>query len=446
MAMAFPEPSKQQAKILWISVTALAIAILLSLIGLLLWGLGWVINRLSVVLLPLAVAGVIAYLLDPLVDMIEEKVRLPRMRAIFLVFCMAVLLVLCLLNSFVPKLMIQTHELFDHLEEYTEKVESKVESTLEKWAKDPDRIFFLPLPNWKPKEEASREDALHEEPIATEPGETADHVTANQEVESLDSKKGKFFDPILTARLVGGLSKTALTVSAWVLGRLSQVASWTGLLVGLALVPIYAFYFLLEKKGIARHWKDHVPLRESQTKDEVVFVLKAINDHLIVFFRGQVLVALCVGILLAIGFSLIQLKHALLLGLMAGVLGIVPYLGVMVSLIPALLISVIQTGGWTHSLLVLLVFVLVQMAEGIYISPKIIGDRVGLHPLTVIIAVMTGTTLLGGIIGGILAIPLTAATKVLMFRYVWISDQKKKNPSTKKRKAVKRKRKPRTAI
>jgi predicted PurR-regulated permease PerM len=72
-----------------------------------------------------------------------------------------------------------------------------------------------------------------------------------------------------------------------------------------------------------------------------------------------------------------------------------------------------------HPVLVLAVFALVQLIEGLVISPKIMGDRVGLHPLTIIIAVMVGTTLMGGIIGGILAIPLTAALRVLMFRYVW---------------------------
>ena len=60
-----------------------------------------------------------------------------------------------------------------------------------------------------------------------------------------------------------------------------------------------------------------------------------------------------------------------------------------------------------------------QAMEGLFISPKIIGDRVGLHPLTIIVAVMVGTTLLGGVIGGVLAIPLTAALRTLMFRYVW---------------------------
>jgi hypothetical protein len=81
-------------------------------------------------------------------------------------------------------------------------------------------------------------------------------------------------------------------------------------------------------------------------------------------------------------------------------------------------LGIVQFGDWRISL-VILVFVLVQMAEGLFISPKIIGDRVGLHPLTVIVALVVGTTLMGGIVGGILAIPFTAVLRTLMFRYIW---------------------------
>lgn len=83
-----------------------------------------------------------------------------------------------------------------------------------------------------------------------------------------------------------------------------------------------------------------------------------------------------------------------------------------------------SSGDWQHPLLVVAVFSVVQTLEGFVIQPKIMGDRVVLHPVTIIIALMVGTTLLGGILGGILAIPLTAALRVLMFRYVW----KKRGP------------------
>jgi predicted PurR-regulated permease PerM len=190
-------------------------------------------------------------------------------------------------------------------------------------------------------------------------------------------------------------------------------------LVGIAMVPVYLFYLLLEKEGIKRSWTDYLPIHESHWKEEIVFIITQINDYLILFFRGQVLVALCDGILLTIGFVAIGLNYALLLGMVAGLLSIVPFLGVALSIVPALLLALVQYGDWLHPALVLGVFAIVQFLEGFVISPKIMGDRVGLHPLTIILAVMVGTTLMGGIIGGILAIPLTAALRVLMFRYVW---------------------------
>jgi predicted PurR-regulated permease PerM len=97
----------------------------------------------------------------------------------------------------------------------------------------------------------------------------------------------------------------------------------------------------------------------------------------------------------------------------------IPFLGAIVTCILALIIALVQYSDWLHPVLVLAVFAVVQTLEGLVIQPKIMGDRVGLHPLTIIIAVMVGTTLFGGLLGGILAIPLTAALRVLMFRYIW---------------------------
>jgi len=87
--------------------------------------------------------------------------------------------------------------------------------------------------------------------------------------------------------------------------------------------------------------------------------------------------------------------------------------------ITALLLAFVQYGDWLHPVLVLGVFAVVQTLESLVISPKIMGNRVGLHPLIIIVAVMTGTTLLGGLLGGILAIPLAAALRVILARYVW---------------------------
>ena len=101
------------------------------------------------------------------------------------------------------------------------------------------------------------------------------------------------------------------------------------------------------------------------------------------------------------------------------VLTMIPFIGAILTCVGALVIALVQFGDWVHPLLVVVVFGCVQAADGLFISPRIMGGRVGLHPLAIIIAIMVGTTLLGGLLGGILAIPLTAALRVVMFRYIW---------------------------
>jgi predicted PurR-regulated permease PerM len=157
----------------------------------------------------------------------------------------------------------------------------------------------------------------------------------------------------------------------------------------------------------------------SRIKEEIVFVLTSINDYLIAFFRGQVLVAICDGVLYGIGFLLIGLPYAVLIGVVAMALTIIPFLGAIVTCGTALLIALVSFGDWQHPLLVVAVFAVVQGIEGYVLQPKILGNRVGLHPMVIIVAIMVGTTLLGGILGGILAIPLAAALRVIMSRYVW---------------------------
>ena len=388
--MAYPPPTEKQVKILWTSVTALAVGVLLALIALLTLGVGWVVNALSSVLIPLAIAGVIAYLLDPIVNWFQKKHGFKRQNAIILVFCIAVLLVGGVVASVVPSLISQVNELTTEFPKQAKKFQVSVSSIVK--TGDPA----------KPTNTSTNAPA---KPVWFEmPREWMKNVGVTNE------KVREF--------MVDAVAK----ISAWGLEQLKKVMSLFGFLAGLALVPVYVFYFLLEKRGIKRNWTDYLPVHESRVKEEIVFVLHSINDCLIVFFRGQVLVAMCVGVLLTTGFLVIGLEYAILLGVMAGLLSIIPYLGVALSIIPAFVLSMIQfvpDDGWLKPILVLVVFAAVQTMEGLFISPKIIGDRVGLHPLTIIVAVMVGTTLLGGIMGGVLAIPLTAALRTVMFRYVW---------------------------
>lgn len=367
--MSFQPPSDKQAKLIWSAVTALAIAVLIALVGLILVGIGLVINKLSGVLIPIAIGAIIACLLDPLVEIFEKKFKVPRLRAILLVFFIAVMFVLILAATVVPQIIYESQQLMDTLPSSAEQFQKRVGEWL---SKSPSGIKIRTL--W-------------------------------------EQEYGKKVQEWLTTAVP--------TVSAWVGNQLLKAMSWVSLILGFALVPIYTFYFLLEKKGIKENWEKYVPASNQKIRDEIVFIIRSINDCLVSFFRGQILVSFCTGIMLAAGYLIIGLKYAILLGVIAAIIGVIPYLGAIISLFLALLIGVIQFQDWLHPLLIVGIYVAAQTIEGWVVSPKIIGDRIGLHPLTIIIALMIGTTLMGGIIGGILAIPITAVFRTLMFRYVW---------------------------
>lgn len=405
--MSLQPPSPQQARIIWLALTGLALATLVALIAGAVWGLGHVVQILSPVLWPLAVAGVLAYLLDPVVDWLEKK-GVPRTRAIVCVFVAALLLIGGIFGSVIPQIVVQTRELARNIPGYTARLEERVQ----KWIENPPPLVqkFLGS-NAVPVPATVVTNETNTDPFVT------NTVPASADTGSTNSP----------ALLGGALNKNTIQsatswlpeIGKWLFGQVGRVISWFGVLAGMALIPIYTFYLLLEKRGIESSWTHYLPLKDSRLKEELVFILRSINEYLIAFFRGQVLVAICDAILYTIGFLIAGLPYAVLLGFSAIFLTLIPFLGAIALCTAAVIIALVQYGDWAHPLYVLIVFGVVQTLEGLVISPKIMGNRVGLHPLTIIIAVMAGTTLLGGLLGGILAIPLTAVLRVLMGRYVW---------------------------
>jgi predicted PurR-regulated permease PerM len=412
--MNLPPPSERQARLIWLALAGLAIAVLVGLVAGLIWALGRVIQILAPVLWPLAVAAVLALLLDPLVDWLETK-RLPRPRAIACVFALALLLVLALFSSIVPQVIKETRELAVSVPAYAAQIQHRVQN----WLNNPPQLLRKFLERERAQTDTNAPVALpgtNHSALSNAPSLTATTSATNATTPSLISEA---LDKETLQSAGTWLAKALPKIGSWIFGQVGRMASWFGVFAGLALIPVYTFYFLIEKHGISARWTDYLPLTDSRFKSESVFVLNSINNYLIAFFRGQVLVAMCDGILYAIGFLLIGLPYAVLIGAVAIVLTMIPFLGAIITCIAALLIAIGKFGDWMHPLLVLVVFAVVQALEGLVISPKIMGDRVGLHPVTIIIAVMVGTTLLGGLLGGILAIPLTAALRVIMFRYVW---------------------------
>jgi predicted PurR-regulated permease PerM len=379
-------PTEKQARILWFALTGLAVATVVMLVVAMFWGLARLLDVLSPVLWPLAIAAVLACLLSPVVDWLEKR-NVPRTRAIVLVFVVAFAVVAGVLASVLPQVIVETQQLAAKVPEYSERLQQRIGKFI---AEPPAflRHFFPAQPN------------------------TATDANLPVSTSTTDN-------PALTSA-TNWLTGTLPALGSWLLGKIGKVASGFGMLAGMVLIPVYAFYFLLEKRGIQNHWKEYLPVRDLAAKEEIIFVLGSIGQYLVAFFRGQVLVAMCDAVLYTIGFLIAGVNYAFLLGFLAVFLTIIPYLGAFVIFITAFTLAFVQYGDWAHPLMVMGVFAVVQTLEGTFISPKIIGDRVGLHPLVIIIAVMAGTTLLGGILGGVLAIPLAAALRVIMARYVWV--------------------------
>ena len=193
----------------------------------------------------------------------------------------------------------------------------------------------------------------------------------------------------------------------------------TGFMLSLVTVPIYLFFLLKESPEISRHWREYLPLRNSPLKDEVATVLTQINSYVIAYFRGQLLVCLIDGVLIGIALYLLGLNFAPLVGLMVVFLTMIPYIGIVICWVPAVLLAAAQWGDWMHPLAVTGTFILVQNFEAIFIAPRIVGNSVGLHPMTVIVSIFIWGLLIGGLLGPILAVPLTATARVLLARYVW---------------------------
>jgi predicted PurR-regulated permease PerM len=214
----------------------------------------------------------------------------------------------------------------------------------------------------------------------------------------------------------------------WISAGSTKILGFLGLVLGMIMVPVYLFFFLKDSSSIREHWHDYVPLKNSQFKTELVETLQEINGYLVSFFRGQVLVAAIDGFLVGTALTLFGLPYGFIIGIFMAILGVVPYIGSILCLIPACIIGYLHAQGSSpfgmssaaYVGCVVAIFVVVQQINSLVTAPKIVGDSVGLHPLTVIFSMLFWSLLLGGFVGALLAVPLTAAVKVLFRRYIWV--------------------------
>ncbi len=221
----------------------------------------------------------------------------------------------------------------------------------------------------------------------------------------------------------GGADGVVTNVMQDALGRLNAAAgdllksglAIFNILTLMIISPVVAFYLLRDWDLIVAKANSWLP---SSGGDIIRDQARKIDTVLAGFVRGQILVSLVMGVLYAIGWSIVGLKFALLLGVLAGIMAFVPFIGAVIAAVIALLIGYDQWGfGWELAQ-VGMVYGVVQIIEGGYLTPKLVGDRVGLHPVWVLFAVFAGSEIMG-FVGVLIAVPAAAAIAV-MVRF-WIA-------------------------
>lgn len=329
---------------------------------------GWLLYTLRGVLAPVFFAFLIAYMLDPLVDRIEAS-RLLRGKPIARAVGIAVLLVGAFALAAVAILVI------------VPMVYEEVAS------------FLKRLPALVARSRAELEPILAEYglEIPTSVGQALEEL--HLDVQSLLTKG---YTP-------------ATAVVKWLLGG---TASAVGAIIAALIVPVFAFYLLYDFDVLVAKVGELIPPRH---RPEANSFFRDVDAVLGQFFRGQFTVMAILAVLYSVGYGAIGVPLALPIGIMAGLLSFIPYVGSTLALATALLMTALDWQGWVQILWVLGVHALIQGMEGFVITPKIMGDTVGISAITVLFALLVGAELLG-FTGVLLAVPTAAVSKILFQR------------------------------
>ena len=321
----------------------------------------WLVWMLGPILTPFVLAALLGWLGDPLVDRLQRAGR-SRPVAVSIVFVLMSLALVLALLILVPMIEKQIVTLITALPEYRDWfmyqavpwIERHTGFALMEWL-DPNRVVEWVRGHWQ----------------------QAGGVAA------------AFF---------GYLSRSGVAMIAWIANVL--------------LLPILTFYFLRDWDKLVAHVATMIPRDHLGTVSRLA---SESSDVLSAFLRGQFLVMLALGFIYAIGLTLVGVKLGLLIGVIAGLISFVPYLGAATGIVLALIAAIVQSQGFDLTLLILVgvVFTVGQLLESYVLTPRIVGDRIGLHPVVVVFAVMAGGQLFG-FLGMLLALPTAAVANVLL--------------------------------
>lgn len=340
----------------------------------LIWGLIWLLGYLSDVLIPFAVALILAYMMNPLVTMIQKKIT-HRVAAVFLSLFIVIALAGFLVWLIIPMIVTEI--------KHTGQILSNLVNNADLAQHAAKR---LPPDLWQAiKDYASR-----------------------QEVQQFFKTENFWKIAEMTARKI--------LPGVW--GLIMGTASFIMGLVGLAVIGLYLIFLLLDYEKVFLEWKELLPPSHRET------ILGFVTDFELAmnrYFRGQAAVASIVGVLFAVGFLLIGLPMGILLGLFIGLLNMVPYLQI-IGLIPAVLLALVYALETGTSILVILgltglVFIVVQIIQDAILVPRIMGRVTGLNPAMILLSLSIWGKLLG-IFGLLIALPMTFLLLVYYRRFI----------------------------
>lgn len=368
--------SNFQKKTAAIALTCLSTCVIIAFIVLVIFLFGAFLNKFSLVVWPLATAAILSIIIKPIIDFLSTKLRLSRTLACSLTFALIVGIFSAILIFVLPKAVNQTVELVQTVPEAVNKIAAHLSSE---------------YPVLKDKIESLRVSI-------TEVGFSKETSEA-------------------TVKVLKNSLNTLWSAAGFILSLAGTVAAF-------AVVPIYLFYMLTAQKSEGEgSLSRNLSFLNKNLREDILFLVNQFAEIMTSFFRGQLLIAFLLGLILGAGFGFAGIKFGFLLGFAIGLINIVPYLGTILGLSTILPLAYFQDGGGLIlSAAALAIFCIAQLIEAYILTPKIMGDRTGLHPMIIIFSVFFWGTALGGLLGMILAIPLTAFIvvfwKLLKQRYL----------------------------
>ncbi len=330
----------------------------------------WILSTAGSVLAPFVLAIVLAYVLDPLVDRLEER-RVPRGVAVLLLTVPTVIALALMVLFFVPSAVAQLGEIVQGFPVFIERVIQWLEDG-QSWVARIDVPYF-------------------------------DGAQFVEQVQAIDTDAIVAFVQERQDAFGQWLWNTALG-----LGR--GLSSVTTVLSYVILTPVLTYYLIRDWDELMVRIGHLVPVKR---QEQVTTFAKECDQLVSSYMRGQLTVALIIGILTGLGYALLSFPYAATLGLVAGVFSVVPYLGGVITLIPAVFIALVSGSVAPSLLKVVAVFVGVQIIDGSLISPKVVGDSVGIHPVWVVLAMTLGGYYFG-VLGLLVAVPVAAIIKLLI--------------------------------